>query len=128
VVRGQWSSEQRDAIIRQTTELDARRGSVAHSLPQDPGAAGKTQAEAFIRLLAGFAVETSLESGDKETRADPYSSQWNAGNVALLRADWNAAYLAELETFPQGKRKDQVDASSRAFGKLAGAPSLQIFL
>lgn len=121
VIRGQWASDERDRIIRQTAELDGR--AVTHILPQDPGQAGKGQAAAFIRLLAGFTVVTELESGSKEVRADPFSSQWNAGNVQVLRDTearrWNRAYLAEMESFPQGKFDDQVDGTSKAFNLLA---------
>jgi predicted phage terminase large subunit-like protein len=122
VVCGQWSSDERDAIIRETAELDRARGRVTHSLPQDPAAAGKAQAAHFVKLLDGFAVETSLEGGDKATRADPLSSQWNAGNVDIVRAPWNKSYLEEMLAFPQGKRDDQVDASSRAHVRLAQPP------
>ena len=44
--------------------------------------------------------------------------QLNAGNVAMLRAEWNSEYKRELEFFPYGKYKDQVDASSGAFNIL----------
>jgi phage terminase large subunit-like protein len=54
----------------------------------------------------------------------PLASQWNAGNVKLLRGDWNAAYLSEIASFPFGTNDDQVDASSGAFGKLANTPWL----
>jgi predicted phage terminase large subunit-like protein len=120
VVRGQWASDERDRIIRETAERDRARGvRVTHSLPQDPGAAGKAQAAHFVTLLDGFAVETTPESGDKATRADPLSSQWNAGNVSIVRAPWNTAYLDEVLAFPQGKRDDQIDATSRAYAVLA---------
>jgi phage terminase large subunit-like protein len=38
--------------------------------------------------MAGFPVKIERESGDKELRADPYSSQVNAGNIDLLRGEW----------------------------------------
>lgn len=120
VVRGQWGTDERDRIIRETAERDAARGyHVLHLLPQDPGAAGKSQALAFVRNLDGFWAETESESGDKETRADPLSSQWNAGNVTLVRGPWNEPYLDEMLAFPQGKYDDQTDGSSKAFNRLA---------
>ena len=48
----------------------------------------------------------------------PVASQANAGNVSVLRAGWNRAFLEELEDFPGGAKDDQVDALSRAFGML----------
>lgn len=87
-------------------------------LPQDPGQAGKAQAQDMIAMLAGYNVHASPETGDKETRAEPFAAQAEAGNVKLVQGPWNAAYLDELELFPAGKYKDQVDASSRAFARL----------
>lgn len=89
--------------------------SVKISFPEDPGQAGKTQMLAFTRLLAGLDVRSSRETGDKATRAAPVISQVNGGNLAVVKADWNRAFLAELAAFPAGSKDDQVDALSRAF-------------
>jgi predicted phage terminase large subunit-like protein len=89
------------------------------SLPQDPGQAGKVQASDMIAMLAGFIARAQPETGDKATRAEPFASQCEAGNVSLVRGDWNESYLDELCVFPGGTFKDQVDASSGAFGRLA---------
>jgi predicted phage terminase large subunit-like protein len=88
------------------------------SLPQDPGQAGKVQVAWLTSQLAGFRVSASPETGSKLIRAQPVAAQVAAGNLSAIRADWNAAFLAELEEFPQGRRDDQVDALSRAFGGL----------
>ncbi len=130
LVYGQWSGDQRDAIIRETARRDAARGPVKHILPQDPGSAGKDMAGAFIRLLSGFSVSVERESGDKVTRADPFASQWNVGdgaeywNVAIVKDGpehrWNDWYLSCMTAFPNGKIDDPVDASSGAFNALAG--------
>jgi predicted phage terminase large subunit-like protein len=122
VERGQWDTDDRDAKIRETAETDRSAGRhVLHLLPQDPGAAGKSQALAFTRLLDGFWVDTEIETGDKVTRADPLSSQWNAGNVDMVRAHWNKAFLDELLAFPRGRNDDQVDGGSGAYNRLATA-------
>lgn len=115
VKRGQWGTDNRDKTMRQTAELDGK--AVKIRAPQDPGAAGKSLALAFKRLLAGFAIKCLPVSGDKETRADPFSSQVNAGNVFLVEGDWNAAFIEELRQFPNGK-DDQVDAAADAFDEL----------
>jgi predicted phage terminase large subunit-like protein len=91
------------------------------SLPQDPGAAGVFQVQALTRLLAGFDVLSSPETGDKVTRARPFAAQCGNGSVSLAEGAWNAAYLDELRAFPHGKFDDQVDASSRAFMVLSGS-------
>jgi predicted phage terminase large subunit-like protein len=117
VERGQWDTAKRDRQIRLTAEIDGV--SVKQYGEQEPGSAGVSDAKAFIKLLAGFPVEIEKVSGDKVTRADAYSSQVNAGNVKLLRADWNKKYKDELQSFPKGKNDDQVDGSSLVFNKLA---------
>lgn len=92
--------------------------STYQSLPQDPGQAGKAQKWQLADKLAGFVFEITPETGDKETRAEPFAAQWGAGRVFLCRGPWNAEYIEELRNFPAGTYKDQVDASSRAFAAL----------
>jgi predicted phage terminase large subunit-like protein len=106
------------AIIKATAEVDGRPVSI--SLPQDPGQAGKVQAADMIAMLAGYRVSAEPETGDKVTRAEPFAAQCAVGNVSLVRGEWNEGYIDELCLFPGAVLKDQVDASSGAFGKLAG--------
>lgn len=117
VRRGQWATDTRNENIRATAIEDGR--AVAIHGPQDPGSGGKDTALAFTKLLAGFTVKTEPISGDKEVRADPFSSQVNAGNVRLVEGDWNAEFIEELRLFPKGTYKDQVDAAADAFAELA---------
>ncbi len=116
VVRGQWSSEEREDIIRHTAGADGKE--VMICIEQEPGSGGKESAEATVRNLAGYSVRIDRPTGDKVYRADPVSVQVNSGNVALLRGDWNAAFVEELRNFPYGTYKDQVDALSMAFHQL----------
>jgi predicted phage terminase large subunit-like protein len=102
--------------IKATAEVDTR--DVEVSLPQDPGQAGKVQKADMIAMLAGWVVHAEPETGDKEHRAAPFAAQCEAGNVSIVEGDWNTAYLDELCMFPGGSFKDQVDASSGAFGRL----------
>ena len=116
VVRGQWEAGEREKIIKQVAELDGREVSII--VEQEPGSGGKESAEATIRNLAGFRCYADRPTGDKIMRADTFAVQLNAGNVSMLRADWNAEYKRELEYFPYSKYKDQVDATSGAFNML----------
>ena len=125
VINRRLSSSDVREIIKQTCIADrAKYGRVATRLPQDPGQAGKDQAQSFMKLLAGFTVKCIQESGDKVTRAEPFSAQWlglegmDKGNVDVLIAPWNEEYFNECESFPQSKFKDMVDASSSAFTEL----------
>jgi predicted phage terminase large subunit-like protein len=87
-------------------------------IPQDPGQAGKFQVQYLVTKLAGYSVEFSPETGDKATRAAPFASQVNVGNVAMIKGDWNDAFLEEARAFPVGATLDQIDASSRAFSMI----------
>ncbi len=124
VVRGQWASEERDAIIRQTAQLDGRE--VTPRGVQDPGSAGVDSARQFRNLLVGFAAQVRRVSGSKVSRADPLAAQLNGGNVKLLRAGWNRDFLQELQTFPHGTHDDQVDAAADAFNELCRPRSLVV--
>jgi len=113
------------ATIKTTAIIDkAKYKNVTVKLNQDPGQAGKDQAEQYLKFLQGFAVTIERESGSKETRADPLSAQWMGvqgseyGNVDVLIAPWNEEYFGQLEGFPQIKFKDMVDASGSAFNEL----------
>jgi predicted phage terminase large subunit-like protein len=87
------------------------------SLPQDPGATGKVVKWSWSAALIGLKYKVTPETGDKETRAEPFAAQVGAERVHLVRGAWNSEYEEELRGFPTGY-KDQVDASSRAFGEL----------
>jgi len=117
VKRGQWSTDEREAIIKQTAQADGTNVHVYFE--QEPGSGGKESAEATARNLAGFVAKADSPTGDKVYRADPYSVQVNVGNVLLLRADWNNEFIEEHRNFPFSTYKDQVDAASGAFAKLA---------
>jgi predicted phage terminase large subunit-like protein len=110
--------DQVDEFLKKNATDDGKK--VKIGLPQDPGQAGKSQIAYFVRLLIGYTVEASPESGDKATRASPYSSQVNNGQVLLVRGDWNKTYTDELSGFPAADKDDQVDASSRAFAMILG--------
>ena len=88
-------------------------------IPQDPGQAGREQAESYVRELAGFNVKCQVVNGNKIVRAEPLSAQWQAGNVLLLEGEWNEEFLAELEGFPDLLHDDMVDAASDAFKAVA---------
>ena len=117
VVRGRWGPGEVEDMIASCARMDGIE--VVQDIPQDPGQAGKSQKAAFARLLAGYDFTFSTESGSKEDRARPLAAQCEAGNLHVLRAHWNAEFVAELGLFPGGKWKDQVDAASRAFTNLA---------
>lgn len=119
LVRMRCGPEERDAVLLTTARRDGYAVSI--SIPQDPGQAGKTQARYLTRMLAGYTVHSSPESGDKLTRATPLAAQVNIGNVLMLRAAWNEGLMDEMRLFPNGAHDDQIDALARAFSGLIGA-------
>lgn len=118
VKRGQWSTNQREQIIKDTARADGANTIVY--IEQEPGSGGKESAEGTIRNLAGYSCYADRPSGDKIFRADPYSVQVNNGAFQILQADWNHNFIEEHRFFPFGTYKDQVDAAAGAFNHLAG--------
>jgi predicted phage terminase large subunit-like protein len=105
-----------EKLIKTTAMQDGK--AVKIRIPQDPGAAGKLAAAALIRMLSGYDVRAEPETGAKDVRATPVSAQAEAGNVKLLRANWNSTFLDEVCMFPNAAHDDQVDAMSGAFSTL----------
>jgi predicted phage terminase large subunit-like protein len=54
----------------------------------------------------------------------PLASQVEAGNVSIIRTDWNRSLLDEMRDFPWGRKDDQVDALVRAFTTLTTRPRI----
>lgn len=108
------SAQVRSALVS-TAQTDGKM--VKIEIPQDPGQAGKAQAESLINLLSGYRVTARIQSGDKITRAESFASQWQAGNVVLLKGPWNKEYIDYMDGFPEG-HDDYADASSSAFNAM----------
>ena len=117
-VRDRLSPSGVERLIKSTAQADGE--GVIVSLPQDPGQAGKAQIAALTKLLVGFNVRASPESGDKVTRFSAFSAQAEAGNVLVVRAPWNEDWFASLEGFPDATHDDDADSTSRAFNALLG--------
>jgi len=95
---------------------------VTIDFPQDPGQAGKAQAEDIAADFPDRRIYYSPESGDKEIRAEAPAAQVEAGNVYLVRGAWNGVFLDEAAAFPGSTFKDQVDAFSRAYHRAVRQP------
>lgn len=117
IKRDRLETADRDQLIKNTADGDGR-GVVTQSLPQDPGAAGKSQVRYIATQLVGHALHFSPETGDKIVRSEPMAAQINVGNFVMLRGPWNDAWKDEARLFPNGDYDDQVDAGARAFNAL----------
>lgn len=109
--------------VLQTAATDGT--GVTVRMTQDPGQAGKAQAEQFIRKMAGYAVVSKPATGDKSTRATPAAAQAEVGNIKILRTGdpaqdaWIQPFLDEISMFPAGAHDDQVDVLADAINELA---------
>lgn len=122
VIRERWDTATRESMMRKTAEIDSVLYGTKYrvGLEQEPGSGGKDSNLGTIWNLAGFRVVSERPSGDKIARADQFSVQVNAGNVGMAFGLWNRLYIENVKYFGPGcKWKDEVDASSGAFNKLA---------
>lgn len=122
------SAGARETLIKQVAQLDSQRhggkSAVRIVTEQEPGSGGKESADSTIRNLMGYNVHADRPTGDKNTRLEPFAAQAEAGNVRLVRGDWNHAYIEEMISIPFGVRRDMGDATSGAFNQLASAGEL----
>lgn len=123
IVRGQWSTDKREQIIRDTAHMDCMKlRSGKQSVPyavrveQEPGSGGKDSALfTCTKTLAGFNAKPVVKTRDKPTEWAPLASQVNLGAVEMLVGPWNGALKSEMASAPFGKYKDQLDACAGGF-------------
>jgi predicted phage terminase large subunit-like protein len=119
VVRSRLSPQGVERLIANTASFDTE--AVPIIIEQEPGASGASLVSYYQRrVLQRYAVRGVRPSGDKTTRAAPFASQAEAGNVVLVRGAWNGDFLDEAETFPFGGHDDQLDAAVGGFEALTG--------
>jgi predicted phage terminase large subunit-like protein len=123
VVHGQHSSEVvRQLVLERANWVRSRFRRYVIRIPQDPGQAGKAQADQMRRMLSDYRdVRIEPVSGAKPVRASGWAEKVNLGNVRLLSGDWNAKFIEEHRRFREDLahlHDDQVDAASDAFNEL----------
>ncbi len=132
IKRGQWSSNNRETMIKQTAAADdalaaALKCPLEIWVEQEPGSGGKESAENTTMNLAGYTIRCERVTGSKLVRANPASAQAEAGNFDLMDPMGEMlngttqleAFLSEAQNFDgvTGK-KDQVDSFTGAFNKI----------
>jgi predicted phage terminase large subunit-like protein len=110
-------------------------GSVVH-IPQDPGQAGKDQADQYRQLLKkyterrpdgkpGLKIRIEPVNGKKGVRARGYQEQVNSGNVKLMRGEWNYKFIEQHRKFREDEEHehdDMVDVAADNHNELAVKP------
>lgn len=120
-ITGRWEAGAREQQIKLAAERDGHKTVIW--VEQEPGSGGKESAQSTTRGLSGYRIRADRPVGNKEARAEPFAAQvWN-GNVLVLKRGWTQSYLNELRSFPRGRLRDQVDASSGSFSKLVSMGS-----
>ena len=107
--------------IAQTAQIDPFGTKIR--MEMEPGASGQIVIDHYTRnVLPGFNFKGVPSIKNKQLRAGALSSAAEAGNVVLIRAPWNMAYLDELENFRGlDEKNDQVDASTGAMNEMKGS-------
>lgn len=108
--------------IKATASQDGN--GVTQWLQTDPGQAGKYEKAQYAKVLKGFPVKFDpVPRTSKPTRADAASAQAGAGNIKLLRGEWNDDFLTEAVNFPDGAKDDQIDTLAGGVQVLTGKVS-----
>jgi predicted phage terminase large subunit-like protein len=107
-----------DRLMLNKASQDGRQCAVRWEI--EGGASGKRENHRLIQMFAGYDCRGDRPEGDKITRAKGLAAQAEAGNVKLVRGDWNEEFLNHLHNQPQLAHDDLMDAASGAFNDLTG--------
>lgn len=105
-----------EQLIKVTAMIDGKKVSIG--IEQDPGSAGKMEADYYIRQLTGYPVEAYPKNKNKLAYWKPLAAQAKAGNVYLVNGPWVELFLSEAEGVTDGTQSghdDQVDSAAGGF-------------
>ncbi len=123
IVRGRWDGRRVEDTIVQTARQDGH--SVRIVLEIEPGSAGKSYFAHLKSLLPDYDVVGYRPTGSKMLRAEPLIAAYQRGGVAMVRSEWNRAFIQEMRSLPGGKHDDQLDSASMGFNQLVEMRSNQ---
>jgi predicted phage terminase large subunit-like protein len=115
-----------EAAIRGTAQSDGIATEVV--CWQDPGQAGVVDIDRMRHVLQGFQFSAIRASKDKITYAGVWQSQAEGRRISIVRGPWLESVLSTLESFPDGKHDDDVDAISLAFQAIFGSATIDTLL
>ena len=112
VSRIRAEAPERDNFINAVTEHDGQSVTIGVEISLDARDAVKIMQKA----LKGRRVVVPIKTvGDKVARMSYLEPVFEAGNVHVLKADWNLDWLNEVKSFPSGKHDDQMDNMSAGY-------------
>lgn len=116
VTNEQLGPVQGDSLIKNLASQDGRFTHIRWE--EEGGASGKRDSLHLVQMLAGYDARGRRPRGDKIVRAKGLAAQAEAGNVRLVRADWNDPFLTQLHAQPEWNHDDMMDAAAGAFNEL----------
>jgi phage terminase large subunit-like protein len=97
--------------------LDGRE--VPVHIEQEKGSAGKNLVNQYSRkVLLGLHGCHRVSHGRQRSQSHTLANAAERGNVKLVRGTWNTVFLDEVEVFPFGAQKDQVDCAAYDYNAL----------
>ncbi len=119
--RGRWEWPDALTIVEGLSRIDGKQTTIAI---EDAGQQkGFYQMLLRVPSLRGLPLRAIPVHADKQIRARAWQARAEAGKVALVEGNWNAAFLDEVCSFPVGQHDDQVDAVSGAVQALGVGPA-----
>ncbi len=115
VIRFQHATAKREALM---LEFCQRYPDAAVVIESQPTSNSKDLENMQSRNLAGFAVHFVKSNKSKELRAEPSACALEAGNIYLVKADWNTMLIDEMIAFPFGSTLDMCDSFSQGYNFL----------
>jgi len=124
MIRGRWEWPDQEKILIQTMLAEPE---VEHGIEKALHGIAAVQALLRKKELAGITIRSVRVDRDKLTRALPLSARAEQGKVALVRGDWNVAFINELCAFSGDgtTHDDQVDTASGGLQMLSECPEVQ---
>jgi len=124
VARGQWSPAKVEAEFAKIANTDQIFPNLLMGMEEEPGSSGKYSVRHFQGILnqanISIALKPKRADSSKMLNAQPFLAHIEAEKVWMLEDTWNADFIEELSTFPEGIHDDQVDAVSGVYKLVRG--------
>ena len=106
LVHAQKTPHQVKLLVRAAAEGDGH--GVQIKMEQEPGSSGVTVIEDYKELLEGYSFEGEKATGPIEVRAGPFLAACEAGNIQMVKGDWNQDVIDEINAFDENAEHDDI--------------------